>query len=215
MGDMGRMRRAPEKTGMSGMSGMDQSERAPSSSGTSPAPQEAIVRDDPGSPPRNVENQNVAMHPVDRLNEPGDGLEDNGRRVLSYAMLRALHPAPDPRPPSREIVLHLTGNMQRYIWGFDAKKFSEAPPIMLRLNERVRITLINDTMMEHPIHLHGFWSELENGHGAHRPNKHTIISQPGSTLSYLVTADTPGMWALHCHLIYHMHLGMFRTVVVS
>ncbi|WP_031240289.1 multicopper oxidase domain-containing protein, partial [Asaia sp. SF2.1] len=184
-------------------------------SSTHLTPAQPIQIDDPGPPPRNVENQNVAMDPVNRLSEPGDGLEDNGRVVLTYAMLRALRPAPDQRPPSREIVLHLTGNMTRYIWGFDAKKFSEAPPIMLGLGERVRITLINDTMMEHPIHLHGFWSELENGQGALRPNKHTILSQPGSKLSYLVTADTPGMWALHCHLIYHMHLGMFRTVVVS
>jgi FtsP/CotA-like multicopper oxidase with cupredoxin domain len=105
--------------------------------------------------------------------------------------------------------------MERYIWGFDGKKFSEAEPIPLRLGERVRFTLINDTMMEHPIHLHGLWSELENGQGAYNPVKHTIIVQPGSKLSYLVSADTPGLWAYHCHLLYHMDLGMFRTVVVS
>lgn len=169
----------------------------------------------PNPPPRNVENQNVAAMPVNRLADPGDGLENNGRRVLTYADLRATRPGTDPRPPSREIVLHLTGNMERYIWGFDGKKFSEADPIPLRLGERVRFILINDTMMEHPIHLHGLWSELENGHGAYAPYKHTIISQPGSRLSYLVTADTPGLWAYHCHLLYHMELGMFRTVVVS
>jgi FtsP/CotA-like multicopper oxidase with cupredoxin domain len=167
------------------------------------------------TPPLNVENQNIARMPTDRLADPGDGLRDNGRRVLTYADLRALHPVADTRPPSREITLHLTGNMERYIWGFDGKKFSEAEPIPLRLGERVRFTLINDTMMEHPIHLHGFWSELENGQGAYNPVKHTIIVQPGSKLSYLVSADTPGLWAYHCHLLYHMDLGMFRTVVVS
>ena len=158
---------------------------------------------------------NIAMMPVDRLAEPGDGLENNGRRVLTYADLRAIEPGADPRPPSREITLHLTGNMQRYIWGFDGKKYSQAEPIALALGERVRFTLINDTMMEHPIHLHGLWSELENGNDAYRPYKHTIIVQPGEKLSYLVTADRAGSWAFHCHLLYHMELGMFRTVVVS
>jgi CopA family copper-resistance protein len=158
---------------------------------------------------------NVAMMPTNRLNEPGSGLDGNGRRVLTYADLRALQPGADPRPPSREITLHLTGNMQRYIWGFDGKKFSEADPIRLKLGERVRFTLINDTMMAHPIHLHGLWSELENGYGEHRPYKHTIIVKPGEKLSYLVTADEPGKWAYHCHLMYHMEMGMFRTVVVA
>lgn len=167
------------------------------------------------TPPLNVENQNIARMPTDRLADPGDGLRNNGRRVLTYADLRALRPAEDKRPPSREITLHLTGNMERYIWGFDGKKFSEADPIPLRLGERVRFTLINDTMMEHPVHLHGLWSELENGQGAYNPVKHTIIVQPGAKLSYLVSADTPGLWAFHCHLLYHMDLGMFRTVVVS
>ncbi|WP_080986699.1 copper resistance system multicopper oxidase [Acetobacter pasteurianus] len=167
------------------------------------------------APPLNVENQNRAAMPINRLADPGDGLQNNGRRVLTYADLRATHPATDQRPPSREITLHLTGNMERYIWGFDGKKFSEAEPIPLRLGERVRFTLINDTMMEHPIHLHGLWSELENGNGLYNPVKHTIIAQPGGKLSYLVSADTPGLWAFHCHLLYHMDLGMFRTVVVS
>lgn len=158
---------------------------------------------------------NVAMMPTDRMGQPGDGLEGNGRRVLTYSMLRAREPGAYPRPPSRDITLHLTGNMQRYMWGFDGKKFSEAEQIRLRLGERVRFTLINDTMMEHPIHLHGLWSELENGQGAYRPYKHTIIVKPGEKLSYLVTADTQGAWAYHCHLLYHMEMGMFRTVVVS
>ncbi|MFT8419696.1 MAG: copper resistance system multicopper oxidase [Acetobacter sp.] len=167
------------------------------------------------TPPLNVENQNIARMPTNRLADPGDGLRNNGRRVLTYADLRATRPIQDTRPPSREITLHLTGNMERYIWGFDGKKFSQADPIPLRLGERVRFTLINDTMMEHPVHLHGLWSELENGQGAYNPVKHTIIVQPGSKLSYLVSADTPGLWAYHCHLLYHMDLGMFRTVVVS
>ena len=158
---------------------------------------------------------NVAMDPISRLGEPGDGLTGNGRRVLTYNDLRATIPGADPRPPSREITLHLTGNMQRYMWGFDGKKFSQAEPIRLAHGERVRFTLINDTMMEHPIHLHGLWSELENGQGDYRPYKHTIIVQPGEKLSYLVTADSPGMWAYHCHLLYHMEMGMFRTVVVA
>lgn len=174
-----------------------------------------IEVDDPGPPPINVENQNVAVMPVDRLDSPGDGLEQNGRRVLNYKQLRATRPGADPRPQSREIILHLTGNMERYIWGFNGRKFSESGPIRLKKGERVRFTLINDTMMEHPIHLHGLWSELENGQGDFRPYKHTLISQPGSRMSYLVTADVPGMWAYHCHLMLHMDLGMFRTVIVE
>lgn len=174
-----------------------------------------IEVDDPGPPPISVENQNVAMMPVDRLGSPGDGLEQNGRRVLNYKQLRATRPGADPRPPSREIILHLTGNMERYIWGFNGRKFSESGPIRLKKGERVRFTLINDTMMEHPIHLHGLWSELDNGQGDYRPYKHTLISQPGSRMSYLVTADVPGVWAYHCHLMLHMDLGMFRTVIVE
>ena len=158
---------------------------------------------------------NVPMQVTERLNDPGVGLSGNGRRVLTYADLRARFRGVDPRPPTREIELHLSGNMERYIWGFNGQKFSNAEPIELRLGERVRFVLINDTMMEHPIHLHGLWSELENGHGDFRPYKHTIIVKPAERLSYLVSADTPGRWAYHCHLLYHMEAGMFRTVVVS
>jgi CopA family copper-resistance protein len=156
---------------------------------------------------------NVAMMPTERLNRAGEGFPP-GRRVLTYANLRARLPGSDPRPPSRDITLHLTGNMERFMWGFDGKKFSEAEPIVLQRDERVRFVLINDTMMEHPIHLHGLWSELDNGHGAHRPYKHTINVKPGERLSYLVTADVPGRWAFHCHLLYHMEMGMFREVRV-
>ena len=156
---------------------------------------------------------NVAEMPTERLNRPGEGIP-SGRRALTYADLRATRPGSDPRPPSRDITLHLTGNMQRFIWGFDGKKFSEADPIVLQRGERVRFVLINDSMMEHPIHLHGLWSELENGHDEYRPYKHTINVKPGEKLSYLVTADEPGRWAYHCHLLYHMETGMFREVRV-
>ena len=157
----------------------------------------------------------IAASPTDKLSDPGVGLNDNGRRVLSYADLRALYPGVDGRPPTRQIELHLTGNMERYIWGFDGYRFSEAEPVHLELGERVRIVLINDTMMEHPIHLHGLWGELENGQGEYRPFKHTITVKPAERLSYLVSADTPGRWAYHCHLLYHMTAGMFRVLVVS
>jgi FtsP/CotA-like multicopper oxidase with cupredoxin domain len=122
---------------------------------------------------------NVAMMPTERLNRAGEGFPP-GRRVLTYADLRATRPGSDPRPPSRDITLHLTGNMERFIWGFDGKKFSEAEPIVLQRGERVRFVLINDSMMEHPIHLHGLWSELENGHDAYRPYKHTINVKPAA-----------------------------------
>jgi CopA family copper-resistance protein len=157
----------------------------------------------------------VPMQVGERLNDPGDGLNDNGRRVLTYADLRARYRGVDGRPPTREIELHLSGNMERYIWGFNGQKFSGSEPIVLERGERVRFVLVNDTMMEHPIHLHGLWSELENGHGEFNPYKHTIIVKPAERVSYLVSADTPGHWAYHCHLIYHMEAGMFRVVVVS
>jgi CopA family copper-resistance protein len=157
---------------------------------------------------------NVAMSTSERLNEPGEGFPKD-RRVLRYTDLRALKRGNDPRQPEREIVLHLTGNMDRFMWGFDGKKFSEAGPIELKRGERVRFTLINDTMMEHPMHLHGLWSELDNGHGEYRPYKHTIIVKPGERLSFLVNADEPGRWAFHCHLLYHMEAGMFREVHVA
>jgi FtsP/CotA-like multicopper oxidase with cupredoxin domain len=168
-----------------------------------------------GAVAEGVSVDTVAMAPTDRLSEAGDGLDGNGRRVLTYADLRARIKGDDPRPPSREITFRLTGNMQRYIWGFDGKKFSEAEPIRVALYERVRLVLINDTMMEHPIHLHGLWSELENGQGEYRPYKHTVIVKPGEKLTTLVTADEPGLWAFHCHLLYHMETGMMRTVVVA
>jgi FtsP/CotA-like multicopper oxidase with cupredoxin domain len=158
---------------------------------------------------------NVAMEAGERLHDPGDGLSGNGRRVLTYADLRARYRGADGRAPTREIELHLSGNMERYIWGFNGRKFSNAEPIGLKLGERVRFVLINDTMMDHPIHLHGLWSELENGHGEFNPYKHTVIVKPAERLTYLVTADTPGEWAYHCHFAFHMDAGMFLTVVVK
>ena len=182
---------------------------APVAGGSNPVPSKAVqLREGP-------QIDNVAMMPTERIAEPGNGLDNNGRRVLTYADLRARYRGTDPRPPNREIELHLTGNMKRFIWGFNGKKFSEAGSLRLKLGERVRFVVVNDTMMEHPIHLHGLWSELENGHGEFRPYKHTINVKPGERLSYLVSADTPGQWAFHCHLLYHMESGMFRTVIVS
>ena len=149
-----------------------------------------------------------------RLDDPGIGLRNNGRRVLTYADLFRLGRTDDPREPGREINLHLTGNMSRYMWSMNGIKFADAEPLQLKYGERVRINLINDTMMNHPIHLHGMWSDVETGEPGKIPRKHTAIVQPGAMLSYLVTADAMGGWAYHCHLLYHMP-GMFRKVVVS
>jgi len=157
-------------------------------------------------------------NPQDGLHDPGIGLRDHqriyGRRVLAYGDIRNLTQTIDPREPGREIELHLTGNMSRYMWSINGIRFADAEPLDLAYGERVRITLVNDTMMTHPIHLHGMWGELETGEPQHIPRKHTIIVQPGSKISYLVTADAMGSWAYHCHLLYHMP-GMFRKVVVS
>lgn len=156
----------------------------------------------------------VPMMTMDRLDQAGTGLDGNGRKTLRYGQLRALAAAPVP-VPSRDIVFHLTGNMERWVWGFDGKKFSEAPPVRVKLNETVRFVLINDTMMEHPIHLHGFLFTVENGQGEHCPLKHTINVKPAERLGFVFTADVPGHWAFHCHLMYHMEMGMFRTVIVA
>lgn len=148
------------------------------------------------------------------LDDPGIGLRDNGRRVLSYADLHTLD-APISIDTQREITLHLSGHMQRYVWSFDGKKYSQSEPIRLQHGERVRFTLVNDTMMTHPIHLHGMWSELETPQGDFLARKHTVVVQPAQQLSYRVNADALGRWAFHCHLLYHMEAGMFREVVVA
>ena len=150
-----------------------------------------------------------------RLDDPGVGLRDNGRRVLTYADLATLGGPIDARDAAREIELHLTGHMERYIWSFNGQKFSDAEPLRFSHGERLRVTLVNDTMMTHPIHLHGMWSEIVDPRGAFRVRKHTVIVQPAQRLSYLVTADALGSWAYHCHLLYHMEAGMFREVQVG
>jgi CopA family copper-resistance protein len=155
-----------------------------------------------------------AAAPRYRLDDPGVGLRNNGRRVLTYADLRNLHGTNDPREPDREIPLHLTGNMERYMWSMNGVKFNDAEPLRWKIGERLRITFVNDTMMNHPMHLHGMWSDLETGDNDFIPRKHTVIVQPGSRISYRVTVDAEGGWAYHCHLLYHM-LGMFREVQVS
>jgi CopA family copper-resistance protein len=157
----------------------------------------------------------VAAEPRSRLDDPGVGLRDNGRRVLTYADLHTLGGSIDPRAPGREIELHLTGHMQRYMWSFNGQKFSQAEPLRFRYGERLRLTLVNDSMMLHPIHLHGMWSEVQTPDGAFLVRKHTVTVQPGQRLSYAVTADALGRWAYHCHLLYHMEAGMFREVVVE
>ncbi len=149
-----------------------------------------------------------------RLHEPGVGLGQDGRRVLVYTDLRALQPEPR-RAPDREIELHLTGNMERYMWSINGKTYAEDPIIPMTLGERLRLTLVNDTMMSHPMHLHGMWMELENGHGDSIPRVHTLGVKPAERVSFLVTPELPGPWAFHCHVLYHMELGMFRVAMVQ
>jgi FtsP/CotA-like multicopper oxidase with cupredoxin domain len=150
-----------------------------------------------------------------KLSDPGLGLRDNGRKVLTYADLKSTFSDPDGRDPSREIELHLTGHMEKFAWSFDGIKFSDAAPLPLKYGERVRIILVNDTMMTHPIHLHGMWSDLENDAGEFVVRKHTIDMPPGSRRTYRVRADALGRWAYHCHLLFHMEAGMFREVRVE
>jgi FtsP/CotA-like multicopper oxidase with cupredoxin domain len=150
-----------------------------------------------------------------KLHDPGIGLRDNGRRVLTYADLKSVFPDPDGRDPGRDIELHLTGHMEKFAWSFDGIKFSDAAPLALKYGERVRIILVNDTMMTHPIHLHGMWSDLEDEAGAFLVRKHTIDMPPGTRRAYRVRADALGRWAYHCHLLFHMEAGMFREVRVQ
>ena len=215
---------------MSGMSGMDHSKHDMSKmSGMQEMPQKSGLVPGPAGYGSQREITHVAsefgphvdmraMTPQDGLSDPGIGLRDHkrlyGRRVLTYADIRNIDRTLDPRDPEREIELHLTGNMSRYMWSMNGIKFADAELLRLTYGERARINLVNDTMMTHPIHLHGMWSELETGDPDYMPRKHTVIVQPGSKISFLVTADAMGGWAFHCHLIYHMP-GMFREVRVS
>jgi len=159
--------------------------------------------------------QTISPMPMDRTGEPGQGLEDVGHKVLVYKDLMALDRNPDVRAPSRSIDIHLTGNMERFMWSFDGEKMSDVhEPIPFIEGERVRVNLINDSMMGHPIHIHGHFFELVTGHGDHGPRKHTVIVQPGGKVTWDFTADAVGDWAFHCHLLYHMHAGMMRIVSV-
>ena len=150
-----------------------------------------------------------------RLDDPGIGLRDNGRRVLRYGDLHSLFEDPDGREPGREIELHLTGHMEKFAWSFDGVPFASSEPLRLNYGERLRIVLVNDTMMQHPIHLHGMWSDLEDAEGRFQIRKHTIDMPPGTRRSYRVRADALGRWAFHCHLLYHMEAGMMREVRVE
>ena len=153
--------------------------------------------------------------PRTNLDDPGIGLRNNGRRVLTYDDLHSIGGSRDPRKPDREIELHLTGNMERYSWSFDGLEFGKSTPIHFRYGERLRVIFVNDTMMTHPLHLHGMWIDLESPDSEFQVRKHTIIVQPAQRVTFRVTADALGRWAMHCHLFYHMHAGMMREVVVA
>ncbi len=192
---------------MESMPGMDHGSMAGMDHGDANQPRHAAAEFGPG----------VDMHvdtPRTNLDDPGVGLRDNGRRVLTYADVRTIG-GPISPDASREIELHLTGHMERYVWSFNGQKFSDAAPLRLSHGERVRFVLVNDTMMTHPIHLHGMWSELETPEGEFLARKHTLVVQPAQKVSYRVSADAVGRWAYHCHLLYHMEAGMFREVVVA
>jgi CopA family copper-resistance protein len=160
-----------------------------------------------------VDMQSSATDP--KLDDPGIGLRDNGRQVLTYGAMRSLFDDPDGREPGREVELHLTGNMEKFAWSFDGIPFAGAEPLRLNYGERMRIVLVNDTMMQHPIHLHGVWSDLEDAQGDFQLRKHTVDMPPGTRRSYRVRADALGRWAFHCHLLYHMEAGMMREVRIE
>jgi CopA family copper-resistance protein len=197
-----------------GMAGMDHSQMA-GMDHSGMAGMAGNMQAHPASETNNPLVDMQTMTPTHKLDDPGIGLRDNGRRVLTYSDLRSTFPDPDGREPSRTIELHLTGHMEKFSWSFDGIKFSDAEPLRLKYGERVRITLVNDTMMTHPIHLHGMWSDLEDANGNFLVRKHTIDMPPGSKRSYRVTADALGRWAYHCHLLLHMEMGMFREVRVD
>ncbi|MBN8756268.1 MULTISPECIES: copper resistance system multicopper oxidase [Variovorax] len=221
MGSVGAMDSAQGPGGMAGMQemgdmqGMDHSSMAGMNMGgdAKPAMKPPRVRH-----ARTEYGPGVDMHvdmPRTNLDDPGINLRNNGRRVLTYADLRTIGGPIDSREPGRDVELHLTGNMERFMWSFDGQKFSESKPVHFRFGERLRLVLVNDTMMNHPIHLHGMWGELESPTGEFLARKHTINVQPAQRVTYRVTADAMGRWAYHCHLLYHMEAGMFREVHVS
>jgi len=137
-----------------------------------------------------------------------------GARVLSYRDLRALANPWGDRKPDRTILIRLTGNMERYFWSINGRKFSEAQPIVFNTGERVRLHFVNETMMNHPMHLHGLWMVPDVGNGAQNPLKHVVNIKPGTSMDVDVVADAEGGWAFHCHMLYHMETGMMRKVVV-
>ncbi|KLJ02123.1 copper resistance system multicopper oxidase [Luteimonas sp. FCS-9] len=210
--------------GHGGMHGMDhgagQGGHAPASAhggghdhaamGHDAAPMQAHPDSERGNPLVDMQT----MTPAPKLDDPGIGLRDNGRTVLTYGAMRSLFDDPDGRAPSRDVELHLTGHMEKFAWSFDGIKFSDAAPLRLNYGERMRIVLVNDTMMTHPIHLHGMWSDLEDEAGQFHLRKHTVDMPPGTRRSFRVRADALGRWAFHCHLLYHMEAGMFREVQV-
>ena len=193
-----------------GMTGMDHS-AMDHGGAISSSPMQTHPASETGNPLVDMQT----MMPVAKLDDPGIGLRDNGRRVLTYADLRSAFPDPDGREATRTIELHLTGHMERFAWSFDGIPYADAEPVRLTYGERVRFVLVNDTMMHHPIHLHGMWSDLEDEQGNFKVRKHTIDIPPGARRSYRVTADALGRWAYHCHMLMHMDLGMFREVRVE
>ena len=223
MGDMG-MNHGPAASDMAadhnGHAGMDHGGGADANAAKSHSMDGMSMRDKSLLPP-DVEIgpglDMVSMAPVDKMGDPGIGLRDVKHRVLNYRMLSALEPNQDTREPSRLLEIHLTGNMERYMWSFDGRMFSSVDDIPIRFawNERVRVKLVNNTMMAHPIHLHGMFFELVNGESAmHQPRKNVVVVQPGASAQFDLTANEPGDWAFHCHLLYHMHGGMMQTVTV-
>jgi CopA family copper-resistance protein len=234
-----RLRKRPIATmkdmGMGAMAGMDHGAPAAATDSACPPEHAEMGHCTPGAPAAAAGTMNHSMRdfafapevkktptvqsispmPMDRMGEPGQGLADVGHKVLVYRDLMAVDRNPDVRAPDRAMRIHLTGNMERYMWAFDGEKLSEVKaPIPFLKDERVRVTLVNDTMMGHPIHLHGHFFELVTGHGDHAPRKHTIQVQPGGTATFDVTTDAIGDWAFHCHLLYHMHAGMMQVVTV-
>ena len=179
-----------------------------------PAAAPTAMQAHPASESGNPLVESQAMTPTSRLADPGNGMGTDGRTALSLSMLRSLFADPDGREPGRTLEMHLTGHMERFAWSFDGLKHSQSGPIRLVYGERMRITLVNDTMMSHPIHLHGMWSDVEDDDGAFLVRKHTVDMPPGSRRSYRVRADALGRWAYHCHLLYHMESGMMREVEV-
>ncbi|MEE4945707.1 copper resistance system multicopper oxidase [Pseudomonas alliivorans] len=205
-------------TNQDSMQGMDHSQMGHDMQGMDHTTMSVNTSQSQSHPDSETDNPLVdmqAMSTSSRLDDPGIGLRNNERRVLTYADLHSTFDDPDGREPSRTIELHLTGHMEKFAWSFDGIKFSDAEPLKLKYGERVRVVLVNDTMMTHPIHLHGMWSDLEDENGRFKVRKHTIDMPPGSKRSYRVTADALGRWAYHCHMLYHMEMGMFREVRVE